>query len=238
MGLPGFCWSTAGCAAAVAFAAWLVRRFSPYASGSGIPHVEAVLTEEVPPAPPRLISVKFFGGVSAIGAGLALGREGPSVQMGAAIAHIVGQMFRPQLARTAGCCSRPAPAPVSLPPSMRRLPARCLCSKSWCGGSRRVSRSPRSAPRRRRSPSRALFLGDAPDFAVEPLAYAGVEIWPLFVALGAVAGLAATLYNPRCCGTLAATDRLGRWPVELRAAVIGAAVGALGWFAPDAGRRR
>src|SRR6516164_2578749 len=31
----------AGCGAATASAAWLVRRFSPHASGSGIPHVEA-----------------------------------------------------------------------------------------------------------------------------------------------------------------------------------------------------
>src|ERR1700676_520802 len=31
------------CAAATALAAWLVREFSPPASGSGIPHVEAVL---------------------------------------------------------------------------------------------------------------------------------------------------------------------------------------------------
>src|SRR5262249_16763264 len=33
---------TSACAAVVALAAWLVRRFSPEASGSGIPHVEAV----------------------------------------------------------------------------------------------------------------------------------------------------------------------------------------------------
>ena len=31
------------CAAATALAAWMVRRFSPNASGSGIPHVESVV---------------------------------------------------------------------------------------------------------------------------------------------------------------------------------------------------
>ena len=36
---------TAGLAAAVA--AWMVRRYSPHASGSGIPHVEAVLKRPV-----------------------------------------------------------------------------------------------------------------------------------------------------------------------------------------------
>jgi H+/Cl- antiporter ClcA len=59
-----------------------------------IPHVEAVLNEQIPQAPFHLICVKFFGGVLAIGSGLALGREGPSVQMGASVAHFVGKVFR------------------------------------------------------------------------------------------------------------------------------------------------
>ena len=39
--LIGFVSVVLGCAAAVALAAWLVRRFSPYASGSGIPRSKA-----------------------------------------------------------------------------------------------------------------------------------------------------------------------------------------------------
>ena len=92
--LAGFLIVVVTCAAAVLIAAWLVRRFSPHASGSGIPHVEAVLNEEIPQAPFHLIWVKFCGGVLAIGSGLALGREGPSVQMGASVAHLVGRVFR------------------------------------------------------------------------------------------------------------------------------------------------
>ena len=63
-------------------------------SGSGIPHVEAVLNEELPQAAFRIIPVKFVGGVLAIGSGLALGREGPTVQMAATIGHLVGKEFR------------------------------------------------------------------------------------------------------------------------------------------------
>ena len=92
--IAGFLLVTAACAAAVALAAWLVRRVSPEASGSGIPHVEAVLGEKVPPAPFSVLPVKFVGGLLAIGAGLALGREGPSVQMGASIANVVGTIAR------------------------------------------------------------------------------------------------------------------------------------------------
>src|SRR5262249_14834374 len=59
MGGAGLLLVAATCGGAVAVAAWLVRRYAPHASGSGIPHVEAVLTEEIPQAPFRLIPVKF-----------------------------------------------------------------------------------------------------------------------------------------------------------------------------------
>src|SRR3954470_16604586 len=47
----GFAAVTGACAVATAIAAWMVRRWVPQASGSGIPHVEAVLHGTVPPAP-------------------------------------------------------------------------------------------------------------------------------------------------------------------------------------------
>jgi CIC family chloride channel protein len=45
-GLAGFLLVLVTSTTAPLFAAWLVRHVSPYASGSGIPHVEAVLREE------------------------------------------------------------------------------------------------------------------------------------------------------------------------------------------------
>ena len=65
-----------------------------------------------------------------------------------------------------------------------------------------------------------------------PLAYAGAQTRPLYFVLGAIAGLFAILYNRALLGTIAAANRLERWPVPLRAALIGAAVGMLAWFAP------
>ena len=93
-GVGGFLLIVAAGAAAAFVAAWMVRVLSPHASGSGIPHVEAVLNRELKPASFLLLPVKFVGGVLAIGSGLALGREGPSVQMGASVGHMVGEAFR------------------------------------------------------------------------------------------------------------------------------------------------
>jgi CIC family chloride channel protein len=81
-------------AIAAGLAAWLVRKFAPGAKGSGIPDVEAVLNDEQPPPPLMLIPVKFLGGVLAMGTGLALGREGPTVQMGAGIGYFLATAFR------------------------------------------------------------------------------------------------------------------------------------------------
>ena len=67
------------------FAGWVVQKFAPETSGSGIPHVKAVLLHLREMHWVRVILVKFAGGVAALGSGLSLGREGPTVQMGAAV---------------------------------------------------------------------------------------------------------------------------------------------------------
>jgi len=92
---PSWGWAVLPAAGAVigSFVGWLVSRFAPESSGSGIPHVEAVLWGLRPLRGRRVIPVKFAGGVLGIGAGLSLGREGPTVQMGAAIGKFVGDML-------------------------------------------------------------------------------------------------------------------------------------------------
>ncbi|NCC34589.1 MAG: H(+)/Cl(-) exchange transporter ClcA, partial [Chloroflexia bacterium] len=63
----------------------ITRRYAPEASGSGIPHIEAVLYRLRELRWRRIIPVKLLGGALALGSGLALGREGPTVQLGGAI---------------------------------------------------------------------------------------------------------------------------------------------------------
>jgi chloride channel protein, CIC family len=228
----GFLIVVAACAAATLVAAWMVRQFAPHASGSGIPHVEAVLSGKIPPAPFGLVPVKFVGGLLAIGSGLALGREGPTVQMGAGIAVFAARICRLRwedarvlLAAGAGAGLATAfNAPIAglvfvleelVEKFEHRIAVAALAALATA------------------IPLARLLIGDAPDFQVEPLNYASAESAPLFLVLGAVAGLLGIAYNRTLLATLALRERVGRLTPELRAGLIGAGVGALAWFAPD-----
>jgi CIC family chloride channel protein len=73
---------------------FLVRKFAPEAGGSGIPEIEGALEELRPVRWWRVIPVKFIGGMGTLGAGMVLGREGPTVQLGGNVGRMVGDMFR------------------------------------------------------------------------------------------------------------------------------------------------
>ncbi|PPD44178.1 MAG: H(+)/Cl(-) exchange transporter ClcA [Methylocystis sp.] len=218
------------CAGAAMMAAWLVRRFSPHASGSGIPHVEAVLHGEAPPAPFVLLPVKFFGGVLAIGSGLALGREGPSVQMGAVFGHLVGAAFRRGWADNRVLLAAGAGAGLATAFNAPMAGAVFVLEELVQKFESRVAIAALAASSTAIATAH-LLLGDSADFDLPALKASPAAAGPLFFLLGGAAGLLAIAYNR---GLLATLTMVGasRLPVETRAGLVGAAAGALGWFAP------
>ncbi|NET01503.1 MAG: CBS domain-containing protein [Sphaerospermopsis sp. SIO1G2] len=67
-------------------AGWLVQRLAPEASGSGIPQVKATLANFPINLSWRVAAVKLLSAMMTLGAGSTLGRQGPTLQVGAGLA--------------------------------------------------------------------------------------------------------------------------------------------------------
>jgi CIC family chloride channel protein len=73
---------------------FMVKKWAPDAPGSGIPQVKAAYHSGQLDFTWKLVFVKFFGGALSIGAGSSLGREGPTIHIGAAIASKIANLLR------------------------------------------------------------------------------------------------------------------------------------------------
>ena len=80
----------------LAFLAWITARlvaWEPLISGSGIPQLEGEMAGKLDQKWYRVLPAKFLGGFLCILGGLALGREGPSIQLGAMAGKGVSKGF-------------------------------------------------------------------------------------------------------------------------------------------------
>jgi H+/Cl- antiporter ClcA len=85
--------------AGLAFVVWVTRRFLPGSQGSGIPQTIAALGVSDDKVRDKLLSPKiaigkFFLTIIALLSGASVGREGPTVQIGASIMHALGRLTR------------------------------------------------------------------------------------------------------------------------------------------------
>ncbi len=217
-------------AAGAALAAGLVR-LSPRSAGSGIQDVEAVYRGELSLPPISVVPVRFLGGLSAIGSGMILGREGPTVHMGAVLGATAGRAARLQddevrtlqTAMSGAGLAVAFNAPVGgavfvieevaksanyrlLVPTVLGVGAAIACAR--------------------------LVIGDQPDFAVAAVSNPPLYTLPMFLVFGVLLGLAGALYNLLVVGLVSVQRRIRHVPGVLRAAIVGAAIGALLYIDP------
>lgn len=72
------------------FSGWLLSKYFPEARGSGIPQTRSAMELRGGRISLRTVLGRFFVSSSSLASGIALGREGPSVQIGAGIASVLG----------------------------------------------------------------------------------------------------------------------------------------------------
>ncbi len=212
---------------------WLVRGFAPEAAGSGIPHVKGVLHDLRRLSWRRVLPVKFAGGVAGIGAGLALGREGPTIQMGAAVGEMVGRWFpstprerRTLVAAGAGAglsaaFNAPLAGLVFVLEELQRTFAPAVFAITL------LASVIADATAR-------LLLGQLPVFHVGSTSIPPLGALPISVLLGAVAGLLGVAFNRLLLASLEGFQRLAAGRAWAAGAAAGLAVGAVGWLAPQA----
>ncbi|TFV60972.1 ClC family H(+)/Cl(-) exchange transporter [Mycobacterium sp. PS03-16] len=221
---PGWLVPMATAATGAALAALIVR-FVPLAAGSGIQHVEAVYRGDARPPLLLLLPAKFIGGVLSIGSGLVLGREGPTVHMGAAIgaeaarrAKLPDADVRMMQTAVGGAGLAVAfNAPIggtlfALEEVTKSFRLTTVLATLFAGatavGCMRV------------------LLGNEPDFFVAAIDTPALEWLPLFVVFGLLTGCLGAGYNRL---TLWFLDHIGgyrRIPAVAKAAMIGAVIGA------------
>jgi CIC family chloride channel protein len=234
--LPGF-WGLplvlAVCGGGAGAAVWLVRRFAPETSGSGIPHLKAVLHRLRGMNWRRVLIVKFTSGTLGIGSGLALGREGPTVQMGGALGQMVSGWLHSNArerhiliaagagAGLAAAFNAPLAGVIFVLEELRRDFAPGALTGAF------VASVTADVVVR-------LITGQSPVFRVDNPPVPPLATLPLFLILGVVAGLLGVAFNRALLTSLRLFERASRWPLGLPAALVGVAIGLIGWFAPEA----
>jgi CIC family chloride channel protein len=229
--IGGFFLIVSGAALAAGVAAWMVDRFSPEATGSGIPHVESQLKQGWSGDPALIAPVKFFGGILAIGSGLALGREGPTVHIGASIGHLIAMIFRCNENECRALLAAGAGAGLATAFNAPIAGAIFVLEELVGVFDIDVTIATIGASAGAISFAR-VFLGEAPDFQIAPLGFPGFASMPAYAVCGILIGFLGVLYNHVILSTLSLTGKLSMIRVEWRAALIGAAIGVLTWFLP------
>ena len=209
----------------------ITRRYAPEASGSGIPYLEAVLHRFRNLEWKRVLPVKFVGGILAIGSGMALGREGPTVQMGGAVGDAISRWLkvseRERLtlisagagAGLAAAFNAPLAGLVFVLEEVRRDFQPIVFGAAF------IATAIADIIAR-------LGAGQFPVFTIPSYPTPPLLSLPIFAFLGILAGLLGVLFNKSLLTTINLYGKIPPRFILPAAAITGGVVGLVGWFSP------
>ena len=163
---------------------FLLKR-EPMASGSGIPQVSAEIIGRLDSNPLRVLIYKITGGLVASLGGLSLGREGPSIQLGAMSGKLVSRVLKITCGASAGLSIAFGAPLAGVLFSIEEVHKNITKKIIICCFSAAVV---------------ANIIGQyifslKPIFNFPSIDYVGPEIYPAVVILGILLGIFGTFYN-------------------------------------------
>jgi CIC family chloride channel protein len=213
---------------------WLVRRFAPEASGSGIPHIKSVVLGEEQLRWKRVLPVKFFGGLASIGGGLALGREGPTIQIGGATGLMVSTWFRVKPGEGERKALISAGAGAGLAAAFNApLAGVVFVLEELHGAFTPVIFVAAFLASVTADVVCRVLTGETPVFALQGMPVPSLNALPVALLVGAIAGFGGVLFNRCLLASLDGFDRLRRWPPFTLGALVGLVVGFAAWIYPE-----
>ena len=211
---------------------YLLYRYFPNARGSGVPQTKAALFAREGRITLRTVLGKFLCTSATLASGIPLGREGPSVQVGAGIGSVLGRLLglRPEqvkklipvgaAAAIAAAFNTPLAAVLfALEEIMGDLHAPVMgavvlaSATSWV-----VLR---------------LFLGNHPLFKVPQYALVHPLEFAVYAVLGVVGGVVSVAFTRLLLGVRAQFLRFPQKTVWIQPLAGGLLVGLMGWFVPQ-----
>ncbi|MCE5335222.1 MAG: H(+)/Cl(-) exchange transporter ClcA [Desulfobacteraceae bacterium] len=211
---------------------FVTLKYAPDASGSGIPHLKGYLGGFNSFRGWRILIVKFFGGVFGIGSGLALGREGPTVQMGAAVAKICGDRIAPNRVERKVLISAGAGAGLAAAFNAPMAGVFFVLEELHSSFNQTVLVTAFVASVTADIVCR-LIMGDLPVFHVKVSSYPGVAAFPLLLMLGFFLGFLGLLFNKVLLRSSGYVQKMKLSGKILLALGIGISLGAIGLVLPD-----
>jgi chloride channel protein, CIC family len=211
---------------------YLLYRYFPYARGSGVPQTKAALYAREGRITIRTVLGKFFCTSATLASGIPLGREGPSVQVGAGIASVLGRRLglRPERVKQL----IPVGAAAAIAAAFNTPLAAVLFALEEIVGDLHapvigsvVLASATSWGMLR------LLLGNNPLFKVPQYNLVHPVEFLIYAVLGVAGGLVSVAFTRLLLGIRAAFLRLPARTQWCHPVFGGLLVGILGWFVPQ-----